>query len=54
MSESLRNEGRVWVPKSQDVAEKIRRGEINPSGIVEGDRDYYLERKYPSICNLGP
>ena len=54
MSESLRNDGRVWVPKSQEVAEKIRRGEINPSGIVEGDRDYYLERKYPSFGNLVP
>ena len=54
MSESLRNDGRVWVPKSQDVAEKIRRGEINPSGIAEGDRDYYLERKYPSFGNLVP
>ncbi len=54
MSESLRNDGRVWVPKSQDVAEKIRRGEINPSGIAEVDRDYYLERKYPSFGNLVP
>ena len=54
MSESLRNDGRVWVPKSQEVAEKIRRGEINPSGIAEGDRDYYLERKYPSFGNLVP
>ena len=54
MSESLRNDGRVWVPKSQDVAEKIRRGKINPSGIAEGDRDYYLERKYPSFGNLVP
>ncbi len=54
MSESLRNDGRVWVPKSQDVAERIRRGEINPSVIAEGDRDYYLERKYPSFGNLVP
>ena len=54
MSESLRNDGRVWVPKSQEVAEKLRRGELNPGEVVEGDRDYYLERKYPSFGNLVP
>ena len=54
MSESLRNDGRVWVPKNQEVAEKIRRGEISPSRIAEGDRDYFLERKYPSFGNLVP
>ena len=52
MSESLRNDGRVWVPKSQSVAEKIRKGELKASDVAEGDRDYYLERKYPSFGNL--
>jgi succinate dehydrogenase / fumarate reductase flavoprotein subunit len=54
MSESLRNDGRVWVPKSQAVAEKIRKGELKASDVAEGDRDYYLERKYPSFGNLVP
>ena len=54
MSESLRNDGRVWVPKSQTVAEKIRKGELKASDVAEGDRDYYLERKYPSFGNLVP
>lgn len=54
MSESLRNDGRVWVPKTQDMAEKVRKGEIKPSDIKEEDRDYYLERKYPSFGNLVP
>ena len=44
MSESLRNDGRIWVPKSREVAAKIRRGEMKPSDVAEGDRDYYLER----------
>ena len=48
MSESLRNDGRVWVPKRrEDVGRK-------PGDIAEGDRDYYLERKYPSFGNLSP
>ncbi|MDP1890148.1 MAG: fumarate reductase/succinate dehydrogenase flavoprotein subunit [Gemmatimonadaceae bacterium] len=48
MSESLRNDGRVWVPKKrEDVGKK-------PSEIAEEDRDYYLERKYPSYGNLAP
>jgi succinate dehydrogenase / fumarate reductase, flavoprotein subunit len=48
MSESLRNDGRVWVPKRNE-----ERG--NPPGeIPEADRDYYLERKYPSYGNLSP
>jgi succinate dehydrogenase / fumarate reductase flavoprotein subunit len=48
MSESLRNDGRVWVPKrKEDCAEE-------PSAIAEADRDYYLERKYPSFGNLSP
>ena len=54
MSESLRNDGRVWVPKSQAVAGKIRKGELKASDVAEGDRDYYLERKYPSFGNLVP
>ena len=54
MSESLRNDGRIWVPKSREVAAKIRRGEMKPSDVAEGDRDYYLERKYPSFGNLAP
>lgn len=54
MSESLRNDGRVWVPKTIELAEKIRRGEILPKDIAEGDRDYYLERKYPAFGNLVP
>lgn len=47
MSESLRNDGRVWVPKAKGDAR-------NPRDIPEGERDYYLERKYPSYGNLAP
>jgi len=54
MSESLRNDGRVWVPKTQELAEKVRKGEIKPRDIDEADRDYYLERKYPAFGNLVP
>lgn len=54
MSESLRNDGRVWVPKTVEIAEKLRKGEIKPRDIQEEDRDYYLERKYPSFGNLVP
>lgn len=54
MSESLRNDGRVWVPKSKDIAEKIRAGHLDPNSVAEEDRDYYLERKYPSFGNLAP
>src|SRR5690554_5398722 len=54
MSESLRNDGRVWVPRTVEMAEKLRRKEILPLDIKEGDRDYYLERKYPSFGNLVP
>jgi len=54
MSESLRNDGRVWVPKAQAVAEKLRKKEIHPKDVAEEDRDYYLERKYPSFGNLAP
>lgn len=54
MSESLRNDGRVWVPKDKAVAEKIRKGAIRPSDVADEDRDYYLERIYPSFGNLVP
>ena len=54
MSESLRNDGRVWAPKSADTAKKIREGKLSPNDIAEGDRDYFLERKYPSFGNLAP
>ncbi|MBT8037292.1 MAG: fumarate reductase/succinate dehydrogenase flavoprotein subunit [Verrucomicrobiae bacterium] len=54
MSESLRNDGRIWVPKGKDDAEAIRTGKKSPEDIAEDDRDYYLERKYPSYGNLAP
>lgn len=54
MSESLRNDGRVWVPKDKAVAEKLRKKEMHPKDVAEEDRDYYLERKYPSFGNLAP
>jgi succinate dehydrogenase / fumarate reductase flavoprotein subunit len=54
MSESLRNDGRVWVPKSKEDVQKIREGSLEPSHIKEEDRDYYLERRYPAFGNLVP
>jgi len=54
MSESLRNDGRVWTPKNKEDAEKIRNGIIGPNDIAEADRDFYLERRYPSYGNLVP
>nr|MBP7407318.1 fumarate reductase/succinate dehydrogenase flavoprotein subunit [Flavobacteriales bacterium] len=54
MSESLRNDGRIWVPKSLDDAKAIRDGKKKGSDIAEGDRDYYLERRYPAFGNLVP
>ena len=54
MSESLRNDGRIWVPKKMDDVEKIRNKEISPVDIKEEDRDYYLERRYPAFGNLVP
>ncbi|UJP65193.1 fumarate reductase/succinate dehydrogenase flavoprotein subunit [Mongoliitalea daihaiensis] len=54
MSESLRNDGRVWVPATVEVAEKLRKGQIKANDIPESDRDYFLERKYPSFGNLVP
>jgi succinate dehydrogenase / fumarate reductase flavoprotein subunit len=54
MSESLRNDGRIWVPKQQEDAKAIREGKLNPNQIKEEDRDYYLERRYPAFGNLVP
>ena len=54
MSESLRNDGRIWVPKKKEDAEAIRRGEKGPNDIPEDERDYYLERRYPAFGNLVP
>lgn len=54
MSESLRNDGRIWVPKNKEDAEKIRNGQLKPIEISEENRDYYLERKYPAFGNLSP
>ncbi len=54
MSESLRNDGRIWVPKKKADAEKIQKGELSPVKIPEEDRDYYLERRYPAFGNLVP
>ena len=54
MSESLRNDGRIWVPKHKDDVEKIRSGAIKPKDLKEEDRDYYLERRYPAFGNLVP
>ena len=54
MSESLRNDGRIWVPKEKEDAEKIRKGELDPTKLPEEKRDYYLERKYPAFGNLTP
>lgn len=54
MSESLRNDGRIWVPAKKEDAEAIRASKMNPIDIAEEDRDYYLERRYPSFGNLVP
>ena len=54
MSESLRNDGRIWVPKKIEDAEAIRAGRLKPTDIAEEDRDYYLERRYPAFGNLVP
>ena len=54
MSESLRNDGRIWVPKKKEDAVKLQKGEIKGSDIPEEDRDYYLERRYPAFGNLVP
>ena len=54
MSESLRNDGRIWVPKKKEDAEAIRAGKLKPTEISEENRDYYLERRYPAFGNLVP
>ena len=54
MSESLRNDGRIWVPKKLEDVKAIRAGKLKPSDIAEEDRDYYLERRYPAFGNLVP
>ena len=54
MSESLRNDGRIWVPKSMEDALAIREGRKKPTDLSEAERDYYLERRYPSFGNLVP
>lgn len=54
MSESLRNDGRIWVPKHKKDVEAIRNGSLKPTDLAEEDRDYYLERRYPAFGNLVP
>ncbi|HCX22915.1 MAG TPA: fumarate reductase/succinate dehydrogenase flavoprotein subunit, partial [Cytophagales bacterium] len=54
MSESLRNDGRIWVPKKMEDVEAIRAGKKKPTDLAEEDRDYYLERRYPAFGNLVP
>jgi len=54
MSESLRNDGRIWTPAKKQDAEAIRAGKLKPTQIAEEDRDYYLERRYPAFGNLVP
>lgn len=54
MSESLRNDGRIWVPKKKEDAEALRAGKLKPTEIKDEDRDFYLERRYPAFGNLVP
>ena len=54
MSESLRNDGRIWVPGLKEDVEAIRSGKLKPTEIAEENRDYYLERRYPAFGNLVP
>ena len=54
MSESLRNDGRIWVPKHLDDVKAIREGKKKPTDLSEDERDYYLERRYPAFGNLVP
>jgi len=54
MSESLRNDGRIWVPKNMGDAKSIQEGKLKPTEILEENRDYYLERRYPAFGNLVP
>jgi succinate dehydrogenase / fumarate reductase flavoprotein subunit len=54
MSESLRNDGRIWVPNKLEDVKAIREGRLKPTDLKEEDRDYYLERRYPAFGNLVP
>ncbi|MBP9995632.1 MAG: fumarate reductase/succinate dehydrogenase flavoprotein subunit [bacterium] len=54
MSESLRNDGRIWVPKDEKKAALLREGKMKATDIPEEERDYYLERRYPAFGNLVP
>ena len=54
MSESLRNDGRIWVPKNLEDVQAIREGKLKPTDLTEDQRDYYLERRYPAFGNLVP
>ena len=54
MSESLRNDGRIWVPKRMEDVEALREGTLKATEIAEENRDYYLERRYPAFGNLVP
>ncbi len=54
MSESLRNDGRIWVPKNMDDVKGIQEGKLKPTQLKEEDRDYFLERRYPAFGNLVP
>jgi len=54
MSESLRNDGRIWVPKKMEDVLAIREGKKKPTELTEEERDYYLERRYPAFGNLVP
>ena len=54
MSESLRNDGRIWVPKNKEDVQAIRDGKLKPIDIPHENRDYYLERRYPAFGNLVP
>ena len=54
MSESLRNDGRVWVPKTKEMADQLRKGHLKAMNVAEEDRDYYLERRYRAFGNLVP
>ena len=54
MSESLRNDGRIWVPKKLEDAKALQAGTKHPNDIPDEDRDFYLERRYPAFGNLGP
>jgi len=54
MSESLRNDGRIWVPAKKEDAKAVREGKLKPVDIPEENRDYYLERRYPAFGNLVP